>query len=88
MLGDALKDWGSLLAVPLYDRGEPLNWAIMLRRDPDGFTIDYQYNAMNQLSAVPGFVANVDYIATGQKSEFIYENGIQNWYTGAGQFKP
>ena len=48
---------------------------------PDGFTVAYQYNAMNQLAAVPGFVSGIDYIATGQKSGFVYQNGIQSHYT-------
>jgi RHS repeat-associated protein len=48
---------------------------------PDGFTLTYQYNAMNQLDSIPGFVSGIDYIATGQKSGFTYANGIQSDYT-------
>jgi len=40
VLGDALKDYGSLMAIPLFDNGEPLNWAITLRRDPESFAIE------------------------------------------------
>jgi len=40
VLGDALKDYGSLMAIPLFDNGEPLNWAITLRHDPESFTIE------------------------------------------------
>jgi len=38
VVGDALAGFGSLLAVPLFDSGEPLNWAVMLRKDPEAFT--------------------------------------------------
>ncbi|MCA9296985.1 MAG: SpoIIE family protein phosphatase, partial [Phycisphaerales bacterium] len=40
VLGDALAPFRSLLAIPLFDGGEPLNWAIMLKEEPDGFSID------------------------------------------------
>lgn len=40
VLGDALQRFGSLMAVPLFDRGEPLNWGIMLREADDGFAME------------------------------------------------
>jgi sigma-B regulation protein RsbU (phosphoserine phosphatase) len=40
VLGGQLREFGSCLAVPLYDEGEPLNWAIFLRRDPEGMSIE------------------------------------------------
>jgi sigma-B regulation protein RsbU (phosphoserine phosphatase) len=39
VVGDALADYGSLMAIPLFDQGEPLNWAIMLRREPEAFSV-------------------------------------------------
>lgn len=39
VLGDALKPFGSLLAMPLFDQGRALNWAITLKRDPYGYQI-------------------------------------------------
>lgn len=33
-----LSEFRGLLALPLYDQGEPLNWSIQLRRDPDSIT--------------------------------------------------
>jgi RHS repeat-associated protein len=47
---------------------------------PDGFAINYFYNSMNQLDSIPGFVADIDYIATGQKSTFDYANGVKSGY--------
>lgn len=47
---------------------------------PDGFTVNYQYNSMNQLTAIPGFVTGIDYTATGQKAGFTYANGIKSQY--------
>ena len=28
------------MAIPLFDDGEPLNWAIFLRKDPEGFSVE------------------------------------------------
>ena len=38
VMGDALAKFGSLIAIPLFENGEPLNWAITLREDPEGFS--------------------------------------------------
>ena len=38
VLGDRLADFGSMMAIPLFDNGEALNWAITLRRDAEGFS--------------------------------------------------
>lgn len=40
VLGDAVAGLRSCIALPLYDRGEVLNWALQFRRDEDGFTIE------------------------------------------------
>ncbi|MEM9752625.1 MAG: SpoIIE family protein phosphatase [Planctomycetota bacterium] len=37
VLGDALKDFHSLLAVPLFDEGEAKNWSLQLKHDRGGF---------------------------------------------------
>jgi len=39
VFGERLSRFGSMVAIPLLDGGEPLNWAIFLRTDPDGFTL-------------------------------------------------
>ena len=33
VIGNALAEFGSVMAVPLFDDGEPLNWALIVRRD-------------------------------------------------------
>jgi sigma-B regulation protein RsbU (phosphoserine phosphatase) len=40
VVGDALAKYGSMMAVPLYDDGEPLNWAITFLEDAQGFTME------------------------------------------------
>lgn len=37
VLGVAIRDMRSLLAIPSYDKGEALNWALFFRRSPDGW---------------------------------------------------
>ncbi len=39
VIGDALKQYGSMLAIPLFDNGEPLNWSITFSKDPEGFSL-------------------------------------------------
>jgi sigma-B regulation protein RsbU (phosphoserine phosphatase) len=39
-VGDALAKYGSMMAIPLYDNGEPLNWAITFREATEGFTME------------------------------------------------
>lgn len=39
VLGDALAEFGSMIAVPAFDRGEPLNWNFQFRRDPRGHSL-------------------------------------------------
>ncbi|MCB1281902.1 MAG: SpoIIE family protein phosphatase, partial [Salinibacterium sp.] len=38
VLGDRLADMRSAVATPLFDSGEPLNWNLQFRADPEGFT--------------------------------------------------
>ncbi len=40
IVGDLLAAYRSLMAIPLFDDGEPLNWAIFLRKDPEGFSVE------------------------------------------------
>ncbi len=37
-LGDEVAEFGSCLAMPLFDGGEALNWNFLFRRSSDGFT--------------------------------------------------
>lgn len=39
VVGNALAGYRSLMAIPLFDDGEPLNWAVTFRPQPDGFTL-------------------------------------------------
>jgi sigma-B regulation protein RsbU (phosphoserine phosphatase) len=38
VLGDRIAGYHSLMAMPLFDNGQALNWAVFLRREPDGYT--------------------------------------------------
>ena len=39
VLGDTMSKYGSMLALPLFDGGEPLNWSITFREPREAFTI-------------------------------------------------
>lgn len=52
---------------------------------PDSSRVDYRYNAMNRLDAVPGYVNNIDYTPTGQKAAFQYANGVASTYAYDGR---
>ncbi len=58
VVGDALAEYGSLMAIPLFDNGEPLNWAIFLRNDPEGFTTDELEDAILRSNLVGATVKN------------------------------
>ncbi|HMN95857.1 MAG TPA: PP2C family protein-serine/threonine phosphatase [Phycisphaerales bacterium] len=59
VLGDALAEFGSILALPLFDNGEALNWAITLRRDPEGFTVAELEESILRGNLVGGTVRTV-----------------------------
>ncbi|MHC4911147.1 MAG: PP2C family protein-serine/threonine phosphatase [Planctomycetota bacterium] len=59
VLGDALADFGSVMAIPLFDDGEPLNWAIMLRRDPVGYSVEDLEDSILRANLVGLSVRNV-----------------------------
>ena len=59
ILGDRLKDFGSVMAVPLFDAGEPLNWSLSLRKDAEGFSIEDLEDAVLRANLVGGQVRNV-----------------------------
>jgi sigma-B regulation protein RsbU (phosphoserine phosphatase) len=59
VLGDALAGFGSLMAAPLFDGGEPLNWAISLRREPEGFTVEELEEMVLRSNLVGATVRNV-----------------------------
>jgi sigma-B regulation protein RsbU (phosphoserine phosphatase) len=40
VVGDALAKYGSMMAIPLYDDGELLNWAITFLEDAEGCTME------------------------------------------------
>ncbi|MEO1129694.1 MAG: PP2C family protein-serine/threonine phosphatase [Planctomycetota bacterium] len=37
-LGDTLAPFGSVILAPLFDEGQALNWSMIVRREPEGFT--------------------------------------------------
>lgn len=39
ILGDRLVPFKSMLALPLFDNGEPVNWGLMLSTRPEAFTV-------------------------------------------------
>ncbi|MHC5023241.1 MAG: PP2C family protein-serine/threonine phosphatase [Planctomycetota bacterium] len=59
IVGTALAGFGSLMAIPLFDDGEPLNWAIMLRENPEGFSVEDLEEAILRANLVGTTVRNV-----------------------------
>ena len=58
-VGDALSRFGSLMAIPLFDNGAPLNWAIMLHTEPDHFTVRDLEESTLRANLVGSTVRNV-----------------------------
>ncbi len=59
VVGDALARYGSMMAIPLFDDGEPLNWAIFLRDEPQGFTVEELEQAILRANLVGTTVKSV-----------------------------
>lgn len=59
IVGNSLERYRSLMAVPLFDNGEPLNWAIVLREEPDGFSVEELEQAILRLNLIGNTVKNV-----------------------------
>lgn len=58
-VGDALREFGSLVAIPLYDDGVPLNWAVMLHRESDHYTVKDLEDAVLRANLIGSTVRNV-----------------------------
>ena len=39
VMGDALAGYRSMMSIPSFEDGQPVNWTVFLRRDPEGFTV-------------------------------------------------
>ncbi len=59
VLGDALAGYGSLVAIPLFDAGQALNWAIQLRPEPDFFDLQRLEEDLLRGNLVGGTVRHV-----------------------------
>lgn len=58
VIGNALADYRAMMAIPLFDNGEPLNWSIQLSKDPEAFTEVELENAILRANLVGGTVKN------------------------------
>ena len=63
VLGDVIADYRSLLAIPLYDHGEPLNWGIQLRHDSDIWDAEQLEDSLLRSNLVGGTVRHVQMAA-------------------------
>ena len=59
VLGDAIAGYRVLIATPLYDGGEVLNWAINLHHDPSAYTEKELEHALMRSNLVGGTVKHV-----------------------------
>ncbi len=59
VVGNRLSDYRSLMAVPIFDNGEPLNWAIFLLNDPAPFTVQGLEETILRTNLVGGTVRKV-----------------------------
>ncbi|MHC4126811.1 MAG: PP2C family protein-serine/threonine phosphatase [Planctomycetota bacterium] len=58
VVGDALAGYRSLMSIPLLDDGEPVNWTVFLRQDPEGFSVDDLEQAILRVNLVGTAVKN------------------------------
>ncbi len=58
VVGDALAEYGSLMSIPLYDDGAPVNWTVFLRREPEGFGVEDLEQAILRVNLFGAAVKN------------------------------
>ncbi|MAE63322.1 MAG: hypothetical protein CMJ18_03545 [Phycisphaeraceae bacterium] len=58
-VGDLLAPFGSLMAMPLFDDGDPINWAISLDASPRAFDLNELDESVLRANLVGGTVRNV-----------------------------
>lgn len=59
IIGDFLKPYGSLMAVPAFIDGVAMNWAITLRKDPAGFSSADLQESILRANLIGAMVNNV-----------------------------
>ncbi len=52
VVGAALAPYRSLMVIPIFDKGEPVNWILFMRKDPEGFTVDDLEQAILRVNLV------------------------------------
>lgn len=58
VLGKKLAPFHSLMALPLFDDGEPVNWAFMFRHDQEGFTEKDLEESLLRANLIGGMTKN------------------------------
>ena len=58
VMGEALAGYGSMMSVPLFEDGAPVNWTVFLREDPKGFTVADLEQAILRVNLVGAAVRN------------------------------
>jgi sigma-B regulation protein RsbU (phosphoserine phosphatase) len=71
VLGRALANYHSLLAAPIYEMGQPLNWGIILRHDAQAFT---QKDLEDQLLRANLVGGTVRHVQTAQRLRQAHAN--------------
>ncbi len=58
VMGDTLAGYGSMMSVPLFEEGAPVNWTVFLREDSEGFTVEDLEQAILRVNLVGAAVRN------------------------------
>lgn len=58
VLGDAFARYRCVMAIPLFDDGEPLNWSIVLHEDPERFTVRDLEETLLRANLIGGMTKN------------------------------
>ncbi len=77
VLGDAIAHYRSLLAVPLFERGEALNWGIQLRRHPEAYDTDALEDGLLRSNLVGNTVRHVRTAAELRKANQTIRDEVE-----------
>lgn len=77
VVGNQLAEYRSMMAVPIFDQGEPLNWAVFLLHEPEPFTMNELEEAIMRTNLVGGAVRKVQMMQELRKAKAYIDREVE-----------
>ncbi len=77
VVGDMLARYGAMMAIPIFDEGEPQTWAIFLHADDDGFDPEDMENAILRSNVIGRAARNVQIAEQLRRANEVIQAEVQ-----------